>query len=302
MGRKTRALSNTGVYHVMLRGVNKQRIFEWVEDYNAFLKILEKSMRTNTHGDPSERDNFELYAYCLMDNHVHLLIHVTDQPLATVVKRIATSYAMYFNLRYHRVGHLFQDRYRSQPCDDADYLLQLMDYIHNNPVKGGCCVSPLDYKYCSYSELVGKKAGDELCVIPSDFPGLTAKDIREWLCDMPVVDRQTVAKVNGEAAESASALAEAAGSERSLALLCNVGERSEEADRLIVDALLGYTGCGSISEFQRLDKKTMRSALAKVRDAGVSIRRLSRLSGISEGIIRYCKNPDNLAKKVETAE
>lgn len=293
-------MSLTGVYHVMLRGVNKQRIFEWQEDYESFLKILGKSMLTNTDGEAVEKPNYELYAYCLMDNHVHLLVHVTRQPLATVVKRIATSYAMYFNLRYHRVGHLFQDRFRSEPCENAEYLLTLMDYIHNNPVKGGCCVSPIDYKYCSYSELL--KKSPDLCVIPEDFPGLDKRTVKTWLREMPLVDRGTVESVGGEKASDDRAMAEAARSERSIALMCNVGERSEEVDKMIVEALLAYGGCGSITEFQQLEKKAMRSALARVRDQGVSIRRLSRLSGISEGIIRYSKNPDNLLKEKAPAE
>ena len=294
MARKPREISPIGVYHVMLRGINKQRIFEWAEDYQEFYKLVHQTLTTDTTGNLVKHPNFELYAYCLMDNHVHLLLRVKAAPLATIIKRIATGYALYFNRKYDRVGHLFQDRFRSEPCNDAKYFLTLLDYIHNNPVKGGCCVSPLDYSNCSYAELVKRKDEDRLCVIPKDFPGLSDAEILRWLREMPIQDSDSVQENEASADTQERVLKESARQERSLELMCNFGERSAEVDKMIVDELLKITGCNTISEFQQLDKKRMRSALAIVRDAGVSIRRLSRLSGISEGIIRNCKNPAHL--------
>jgi len=299
MPRKARAVSGTGVYHVILRGVNKQRIFEWPEDYDKFYEILRKTMYLDNLGNPAPAANYELYAYCLMDNHAHLLLRERTQPLAVIVKRIASSYAQCFNLRYKRVGHLFQDRFRSEPCDRPDYFLTLLDYIHNNPVKAGVSVSPAAYAHCSYSDLL-RGSAEGLCTIPADFPGLPAKDIISWLREMPIVDPSSELEDAEITQKGQTPLcnfldgARSFGEERSGWQLCNVGDNSEDVDRLIVDEILRQTGCESITAFQQLPKKPMREALAAVRDAGVSIRRLSRLTGISEGVIRGCKNPKKL--------
>ena len=133
-----------------------------------------------------------------------------------------------------------------------------------------------------------------MCVIPKDFPGLSDAEILRWLREMPIQDSDSIQENEASADTQERVLKESARQERSLELMCNFGERSAEVDKMIVDELLKITGCNTISEFQQLDKKRMRSALAIVRDAGVSIRRLSRLSGISEGIIRNCKNPAHL--------
>ena len=78
-----------------------------------------------------------IYAYCLMPNHVHLLLCEKNWPLGEIVKSIAASYALYYNKKYGRIGHLFQDRFKSEPCNDADYFMTLFRYIHQNPVKAG---------------------------------------------------------------------------------------------------------------------------------------------------------------------
>ena len=159
MARKPREKSISGIYHVCLRGVNKQRIFEWSEDYEAMFRIIEHVQNTDPDGTEADGPNFYLYAYCLMDNHVHLLIQPANNlELWQVVKRLTVAYAIYFNKHYERVGHLFQDRFKSEPVDDKDYFWQLMLYIHNNPVKGGLCSTPDQYSYSSFRELSGKFA------------------------------------------------------------------------------------------------------------------------------------------------
>ena len=102
MPRRARKQSETGIYHVMLRGIDRQLIFEDSEDYIWFLDIVEECR---------EVCNFQLYAYCLMGNHVHLLLKVQDEGLETIFKRIGGRYVYYYNVKYQRVGHLFQDRF-----------------------------------------------------------------------------------------------------------------------------------------------------------------------------------------------
>ena len=137
MPRQSRKNSGTGIYHVMLRGINRQNIFEDSDDYFKFIKLLHQSAH------PKDEKGLELpplclfYAYCLMPNHVHLLLCEKNWPLGEIVKSIAASYALYYNKKYGRIGHLFQDRFKSEPCNDAHYFMTLFRYIHQNPVKAG---------------------------------------------------------------------------------------------------------------------------------------------------------------------
>ena len=150
MSRREREKSEYGVYHVMLRGVNKQRIFEDAEDNRAFISIV---------GTYKRKCEFELFAYCLMGNHIHMLIREGEMGLPSIVRRIATTYAQYFNRKHGRVGHLFQDRYRSEPIKSEEQLIQTLRYIHRNPVKAGICEKVEDYPLSSYRQYVFNEWG-----------------------------------------------------------------------------------------------------------------------------------------------
>ena len=141
MARKARIKSETGIYHIMLRGINKQDIFLDDEDYRKFLKTL---------NDCKKKSHFELYAYCLMSNHIHLLLKENENDISTIIKQIACSYVYWFNRKYERVGHLFQDRFRSEPVDNDEYFLTVLRYIHQNPVKAKIAAQCDDYLYSSY--------------------------------------------------------------------------------------------------------------------------------------------------------
>ena len=126
MARQARVVSGTGIYHVMMRGINRQNIFEDEEDYTRFLELLLQMVcpvDDNGHPLPS-RCTF--YAYCLMTNHVHLLIRDGAESLAAVIKRIGVSYAQYYNKKYIHFGHLFQDRFKSEPVNDNGYFFTLL--------------------------------------------------------------------------------------------------------------------------------------------------------------------------------
>ena len=120
MPRKARQKAESGIYHVMLRGIDRQLIFEDTEDYLRFLNIVQECR---------EICGFQLFAYCLMGNHVHLLLKVRNDDLETVFKRIGGRYVYYYNVKYQRIGHLFQDRFRSEPVDDDAYFLSVLRYI-----------------------------------------------------------------------------------------------------------------------------------------------------------------------------
>ena len=152
MARQIRKKSGTGVYHVMLRGINRQDIFEDDEDYQQMVSIL-RSM-TDRHDDDGALmpPLCTFYAYCLMSNHIHLLIQERGEPLSNVIKRIGVAYAHYFNKKYERNGHLFQDRFRSEPVDSIEYFVVLLRYIHQNPLKAGIVEKTEDYPWSSWKE------------------------------------------------------------------------------------------------------------------------------------------------------
>ena len=124
----------------MLRGNEKKNVFMDTEDKARFIDTVYHNKEDN---------GFCLYAYCVMDNHVHLVIKEQEDSISRIMKRIGTSYAYYFNKKYKRVGHVFQDRYKSETIENERYLLSVIRYIHNNPVKAGICRIQ-EYKWSSY--------------------------------------------------------------------------------------------------------------------------------------------------------
>jgi putative transposase len=143
MPRQKRALSNSNAYHVMARGNEKRDIFLDNQDREVFLIILNRI---------KQAVYFDLFAYCLMNNHYHLALRVlAAEYLSQIMSRINTSYALYFNHKYKRVGHLFQGRFLSEPIDDDRYLLAVVRYIHNNPVKAMFKQKPEHYHWSSYN-------------------------------------------------------------------------------------------------------------------------------------------------------
>ena len=148
MPRTARKISCSGFYHVMIRGVNKEIIFKDDRDRMNFLHLL-KYYKTKL--------KCVIYAYCLMDNHVHILIEDNNCKLGELMRNVTSVYAGEFNKKYKRVGHLFQERFKSQNVENDHYLLRLVRYIHRNPEKAGICKTE-DYIWSSYKEyLNGEK-------------------------------------------------------------------------------------------------------------------------------------------------
>ena len=139
--RNARQVSKTGVYHIMLRGNEQRDIFSDDADKLAFINFLD-----NKKVD----EGCLIYAYCLMDNHVHLVVKEGVNGIAKLMRRIGTSYVKYYNQRYNRSGHLFQDRYKSENVETDAYLLTVIRYVHQNPEKAGICKSE-DYRWSSYT-------------------------------------------------------------------------------------------------------------------------------------------------------
>ena len=146
MPRKARNYSEMKVYHIIIRGVDKQNIFYEDRDKYSILKIMKNT---------KEKYEYEIYAYCLMDNHVHMVIYDKENQLSKIMQCIEISYVIYFNYKYERVGHLFQNRFLSKKIENQNYLMQVCRYIHQNPLKAGICKTE-EYKWSSYDEYVKK--------------------------------------------------------------------------------------------------------------------------------------------------
>ena len=147
MPRQAREKSESGIYHIILRGANRQEIFHEDEDNIRFLATLEKY---------TQKSAMKVYGWCLMDNHLHLLLGEGSEELAVTMKRIGVSFAWYYNWKYKTTGHLFQDRFKSETVESESYLLTVVRYIHQNPVKAGMVTHAADWKWSSCRGYYGK--------------------------------------------------------------------------------------------------------------------------------------------------
>src|SRR6185369_1640463 len=146
MPRKPRIEVGGGLYHVITRGNNRRKIFRSHDDYLRFTSILEHQ---------KAKLAFYLYAYCLMPNHVHLLIEMQDGPVSRIMQRVLTSYSQYHNRKYKKIGHVFQGRYKSILCQTDRYLGELVRYIHLNPVRARMVKRPEHYEYSGHRAYLG---------------------------------------------------------------------------------------------------------------------------------------------------
>lgn len=148
MVRKPRVQFSGALYHVIGRGNQQQDIFLNDEDYSRYVGYL---------SDYHQRFHFILYAYVLMPNHIHLMLETGEVPLSKIMQCLQLRYEQYFNRKYRKNGHLFQSRYKSILCDRDTYLLELIRYLHLNPIRAGIVTHPVDYLWSSHQIYVGKK-------------------------------------------------------------------------------------------------------------------------------------------------
>ncbi|UII55650.1 transposase [Cytobacillus spongiae] len=255
MARKIRRKSNSGIYHIMMRGVNKQTIFEEDEDRYRFLETLKRYKR---------QSKFQLYSYCLMNNHIHLLMKEDSESISDSMKRISSSYVYWYNFKYDRCGPLFQDRFRSECVDSQSYFLKVLRYIHQNPLKAGLAKSVEDSKWTS---------------------------IREYKLRYPFVDVDVALNLFSE--------------DRAMALKyfleyineINEDECLEDIQRVRMNddevrAVFREKGISNISTLQRMDKVERDRLLFIIKSLeGVSLRQISRITGIPKSIIHRVHPP-----------
>ena len=253
MPRTARKKSSTGIYHIMLRGIDRQKIFRDRKDYSHFMIILREC---------KEKSDFKLYAYCLMPNHVHFLIKSENEPLDIIMKRIASRYASWFNFKYQRIGHLFQDRYKSECVENEEYFLTVLRYIMQNPIKAKLERQMGVYAWTSYREY--------------------------YLREGNVADFEPVIKMYGEHSALIRFL--------NTANEDQIMDADEEStyrmnENKSKEIFYSVTGLKETSDFLELDKGIQNNYIFKMHENGVPIMHISRMTGISKSsvhrIIKY---------------
>ena len=244
MPRQARRKSESGIYHIMLRGINQQQIFEDEEDSFRFLETLSKY---------KEQCGYEIYAYCLMGNHVHILLKEGKENLTLVLKRIAGSFVYWYNWKYRRSGHLFQDRFKSEPVDDDAYFLTVLRYIHQNPIKAGLSKSVDGYKFSSYNEYINKSN-----LVNVDF------------C-LGIINKEQFIEFNNEFNDD---------------ICLDIRDNDFRlTDDEALKIIWKICKCKSASDFQKFDKVKRNYYIEKLYKQGLSIRQISRLTGLSRKIV-----------------
>jgi REP element-mobilizing transposase RayT len=151
MPRKARLDVPGALHHIMVRGINRSAIFDDDQDRQKFLDRM---------GANIVEAKCSIYAWVLMTNHIHLLFKSGGKGISTVMRKLLTWYAIYYNRRHKRTGHLFENRYKSILCDEDNYLLALIRYIHLNPIRAGMVktMEELDrYPWCGHSAVMSKR-------------------------------------------------------------------------------------------------------------------------------------------------
>ena len=254
--RTARARSETGYNHVIVRGVGQQIIFEDDQDRSLFIARVVERVAANG-GD--------LIAWCLMENHAHLLVRLDGEALSSMMRACLSSYALIFNERHGRSGHLFQDRFRSEAIDTDEYLMTVVRYIHQNPVKAGLCSHCGDYAWSSYGDYIHDCArGVSACntsIVLELFGG--REPFREF--------HECVARDK---------------------CLDIVSARKRMTDEEAIRWMRNELGFDSPSDIASLTKKLRNEMIVRMRRAGMTGKQIQRLTGIGRGIVDRARLSD----------
>ena len=241
MPRNARTHAESGIYHVMLRGINSQQIFEDDEDNRVFLQILREYKSVC---------GYQILAYCLMGNHVHLLLKEGSESLEQTFKRIGAKFVYWYNAKYQRTGHLFQDRFKSEVVENERYLCTVIRYIHQNPIKARLCKRLEDYPYSSFREYLGR-------------PDLVDMDCVEQYVTAASVVEMSREEMTEQCLEMRDA------------------PPKRVTDQQAQEIMKQVSGCADPSAFQALGVINRDKCIRRMKKAGLSVRQISRLTGLS---------------------
>ena len=247
MFRNARQLSSNDTYHVVIRGADHQLLFEEKKDYQKYLEILQLY---------EAECQFELYAYCLMPNHIHLLIHSPVTSLGSVFRHVSTTYSSWFNAKYNRTGYLQEGRYFSEPVETEKYLFTVLRYIHQNPIKAGLETVPGETypwnSFCDYISGINDIVNIEY--ILQLLGGLESfRSLHQIIVEEECLDINTL--------------------------------RKRLPDDVARDIIRTECNCETVSDFQKLTLLERNGNIILLRKKGLSIRQMNRLTGTPKGVI-----------------
>lgn len=266
---RSRRVSEARIYHVVSRGVGRQIMFEDDDDRRRYLDLLQRE---------ASRHHCSILAWCIMDNHVHLLLQAELNELSESMRVINSSYAMYFNKRYERVGHLMQGRFKSEPVNTDEYLLTVVRYIHQNPEKAGIAKTS-DYAWSSYREYVGEKRITETGCTPKGVISVTTSLDK-------ISDTAPVLELFGSVSEF---------EHFHKTLDFSAGCADVGRGRQILDSESALSTARSIAsplrveEIATLPKPQRNQVLCKLKEGGLSVRQIERLTGVSKSVVSKAK-------------
>ncbi|MBH1941276.1 transposase [Mobilitalea sibirica] len=251
MPRVARIKSNSGIYHIIMRGINRQTIFEVEEDYERFILTIQRYR---------EICEYKIYAYCLMGNHLHLLLKEGKEPLETVMRRICGSYVFWYNKKYGRVGYLFQDRFKSEPIEEDEYFLTVLRYIFQNPLKA-CMVTKIEnYKWTNYIDYIRGSNQTEIDFVLNILNTNREQAIRRFI--------EIINKDNDDEC-------------------LDILEKQRLTDDDARNIIKRHCKIDHVIDIQKFDKVKRNMYLNDLKERyGLSIRQIERLTGISRGVIQ----------------
>lgn len=189
-----------------------------------------------------------------MKNHLHLLVKIDNDKIGTFMRKVGAKYVYWYNWKYNRVGGLFQDRYRSETVEDDEYFFTVLRYIHQNLVKTGICKIASEYKDSSYNDYITTKENQ---LTDTGFV-------------LEMMSKEQFIRFNNEP-----------NNDKCLEIEDTVRINDNEAKKIIYK----ISKCNSTAEFQALDVKARDKCLKELKEKGLSIRQIERLTGINRGLV-----------------
>ena len=247
MPRFSRKAGVSGVYHVVVRGINKEMLFVDDDDDLYFLHLISKY---------KNECDFKVLAFCLMSNHAHLLIRIRDGLPGDIMQKILLSYSHYFNLKYERSGHLFQNRYFSAPVDNEAYLINVLKYIVYNPVEAKIVAKPMDYRWSSISEFYGMESS--------------------------ITDTEEIISLFPDKASLYTLLEQELSSDEEQTIIL---PKTVVTDKEVYEMAKKMSGCSTAREYRGLSKEDRAKFVSALRAKGIPVRQISRVTGISKSVI-----------------
>jgi len=266
MPRKAREVSETGIYHVLMRGIDNRNIFQDENDKQKFVDIIFKKRDTS---------NFNLYAYCVMDNHVHFVIREDQRNLSSYIKGIIIGYVCYHNKKYGKAGHLFYDRFKSETISDERQILAAIRFVHNNPVKESIAKEVGEYKWSSYNSYI-------------------AESFEKYGSENVTTDYSEILSIFSKDKEEAVRIFVEFSKSDALDIFCDYNIRDRDLElirnRIMAKEVIAQSGIGT--DAFASDRETLRSVILKLRNEhDISLRQIAEILKLNRGLVQRLSAP-----------